>query len=114
LFGHDILVILLHNFFNGGNNLPPQKQTSMKLRKNIAISESGLLFNPVTGESFSVNPIGIEILSMIKESKTQRQIGEALLAKYSTDKITIENDYQDFIDLLSHNHLLEHNEEKDA
>ena len=86
----------------------------MKLRKNIAISESGLLFNPVTGESFSVNPIGIEILSMIRESKTRKEICEVLLAKYTTDGITIENDYQDFIDLLSHNHIIERNEEKDA
>jgi len=86
----------------------------MKLRKNIAISESGLLFNPVTGESFSVNPIGVEILGMIKESKTRKEICEALLAKYTTDRTTIENDYQDFIDLLSHNHLIESNDEKNA
>ena len=86
----------------------------MKLRKNIAVSESGLLFNPVTGESFSVNPIGVEILGMIRESKTRKEICEAILVKYSTDRSTIENDYQDFIDLLSHNHLIERNEEKDA
>ena len=86
----------------------------MKLRKNIAISESGLLFNPVTGESFSVNPIGVEILGMIRESKTRIEICEELLVKYSTDRSTIENDYQDFIDLLSLNHLIERNEEKDA
>ena len=86
----------------------------MKLRKNIAISESGLLFNPVTGESFSVNPIGIDLLTMIRAGNTQEEIINALLAKYSTDKATIENDFQDFINLLSHNHLIERNEEKDA
>ena len=86
----------------------------MKLRKNIAISESGLLFNPVTGESFSVNPIGIDLLSMIRAGNTQEEIINALLAKYSTDKVTIENDFQDFINLLSYNHLIERNEEKDA
>jgi Coenzyme PQQ synthesis protein D (PqqD) len=86
----------------------------MKLRKNIAISEAGLLFNPVTGESFSVNPIGVDLLKMIQTGKTQQDICDSLLEKYSTDRTTIENDYQDFIDLLSHNHLIERHEEKDA
>ena len=86
----------------------------MKLRKNIAISEAGLLFNPDTGESFSVNPIGLEILSMIKESKTRKEICDSLLIKYTTDRTTLENDYQDFIELLSYNHLIERHEEKDA
>lgn len=86
----------------------------MKLRKNIATSESGLLFNPVTGESFSVNPIGIEILNMVKAGKTKAEIIDALLKKYTADRITIENDYQDFLGILSHNQLLERHEEKNA
>jgi hypothetical protein len=86
----------------------------MKLRKNIAISEAGLLFNPVSGESFTVNPIGVDILNMIKAGKTQEMICDALLEKYTTDRTTVENDYHDFIGLLSHNHLLERHEDKDA
>jgi len=86
----------------------------MKLKKNVAISESGLLFNPVTGESFSVNPIGIEILNLIREEKTEEEIREAIVGKYSTDKPTFEKDYQDFIGILSHNNLLESHEEKKA
>jgi hypothetical protein len=86
----------------------------MKLRKNIAISEAGLLFNPVTGESFSINPIGVEILNMIRADKSQDEISAVLLARYTTDRTTVENDYQDFIGLLSHNHLLERHDEKDA
>jgi hypothetical protein len=82
----------------------------MKLKKNVAISESGLLFNPVTGESFSVNPIGIEILNFLREEKTTDQIGDAILAKYSTDKAAFERDYNDFIGVLSLNHLLETDE----
>ena len=38
----------------------------MKLKKNIATSEAGLIFNPGTGDSFSVNSIGSEILAMLK------------------------------------------------
>lgn len=86
----------------------------MKLKKNVAVSEAGLLFNPVTGESFSLNPIGIEILDLLREEKTDDQILAAILAKYSTDKPTFEKDYQDFIGILSHNNLLESHEETKA
>ena len=86
----------------------------MKLQKNIAVSEAGLLFNPVTGESFSVNPIGIEILNLIREEKNPEQIRKVILEKYSTDEITFEKDYHDFIGILEHNNLLERHEETKA
>ncbi len=86
----------------------------MKLRKNVAVSEAGLLFNPVSGESFSVNPIGIEILNLLREEKTDQEIFNTILAKYTADKATFEKDYQDFIGILSHNNLLESHEEAKA
>ena len=86
----------------------------MKLKKNVAVSESGLLFNPVTGESFSVNPIGVEILNLLREENTDEQIYSSILAKYSIDKSTFEKDYEDFIGILTHNNLLEKHEETNA
>jgi hypothetical protein len=46
----------------------------MKLKKNIATSEAGLIFNPGTGDSFSVNETGREILSLLKENKTPEEL----------------------------------------
>ena len=86
----------------------------MKLRKNVAVSEAGLLFNPVSGESFSVNPIGIEILNLIRDEKSPEQIRKIILDKYSTDQVTFEKDYYDFIGILEHNNLLESHEETKA
>ncbi len=83
----------------------------MKLRKNVAVSEAGLLFNPVTGESFTVNPIGVEILNLIREDKSPDQISKAIVDKYSTDQTTFEKDYDDFIGILYHHNLLESHEE---
>ena len=34
----------------------------MRLKKNIAVSDSGFVFNPTTGDSYSLNPVGKEIL----------------------------------------------------
>jgi hypothetical protein len=86
----------------------------MKLKKNVAVSEAGLLFNPVTGESFSVNPIGTEILNLIREEKGEAEILDMILTKYTTDRPTLEKDYQDFIGILSHHKLLEEYEETKA
>ncbi len=86
----------------------------MKLKKNIAVSEAGLLFNPVTGESFSLNPIGIEILNLLRKEKSDEEIRSAILSRYNTDNPTFEKDYQDFIGILKHNHLLESHEETKA
>ena len=86
----------------------------MKLRKNVAVSEAGLLFNPVTGESFSVNPIGVEILNLIREEQSPEQISKVILDKYSTDEVTFGKDYHDFIVILEHHSLLESHEETKA
>jgi hypothetical protein len=86
----------------------------MKIRKNIAISDSGLIFDPVNGESFSVNPIGVEIITYFKEGKSFEEIGKLVTAKYNTDKDTFEKDFHEFIMILDHHNLIEHEEAKKA
>ncbi len=79
----------------------------MKLNKNIAISESGFVFDPTSGESFSLNPIAIEILNMLKEGKGRGDIVESVLKKYDIDRDTFENNYFDFAGMLKQFNLLE-------
>lgn len=79
----------------------------MKIKKNIALSESGFIFNPSTGESFSVNPIGGEMLKLLKEGKKKDEIKEVILSRYNTDDATFERDYYDFINILNHYLLTE-------
>jgi hypothetical protein len=73
-----------------------------KLLKDIAISESGLVFNPVTGESFSVNPSGVEIIQLLRKGKTITEIKKILSADYDVDINTAERDVLDFFNLLKH------------
>ncbi|HNS17810.1 MAG TPA: PqqD family protein [Bacteroidales bacterium] len=72
----------------------------MKLKENIAISESGYLFNPSTGESFIVNPLGMEVLQLVKKGRSFGDISKEILSHYSVDTITFEKDYNDFIHQL--------------
>jgi hypothetical protein len=86
----------------------------MKIKKNIAISDSGFIFNPDTGESFTANPIGLEVLDYLKEGLEYERIKKQILEKYNSDKDTIEKDYHDFINMLNQFNLLEHDGQEDA
>jgi len=81
----------------------------MKMRKNIAVSDSGFIFNPGTGDSFSTNPIGMEIISMIKEEKKQEEIKKVITSKYNVDDATFEKDFLDFLNMMQNYQLTEHN-----
>ena len=79
----------------------------MKLKKNIATSESGFVFNPTTGDSFSLNSIGSEILLMMKENKSSAEIKKSILLKYDVEKNQLEKDWDDFMSQLKDGNLLE-------
>lgn len=78
----------------------------MKINQNLAVSESGFLFNPGTGESFTVNPIGSEIISLLRKGMTQEHVIDAITDLYHVDSNTFEKDLQDFIGILKTYSLL--------
>lgn len=84
----------------------------MKIKKNVAISESGYIFNPSTGESFTINPIGVEIFDLVKEERPYDEISKIIMAKYNTDEDTFEKDYHDFIGILRQYLLIETEDEE--
>lgn len=72
----------------------------MKIKKNIALSDSGFVFDPSSGDSFSTNPIGLEIIQLFKDGKSVEFIKTEILKKYMTDDVTLEKDIYDFIQML--------------
>jgi hypothetical protein len=84
----------------------------MKLNKNIAVSDTGFLFNPANGESFSVNPIGVEIIGMLKEGKSLEAVTGKIIAAYDTDATTVEKDLYDFMSILKSYSLVNGDEKK--
>jgi hypothetical protein len=72
----------------------------MKIKKNLAFSDTGFVFNPTTGDSFSVNPIGLEILRLIKSEKSETDIMDYVQNTYQTDRETAEKDFYDFSKML--------------
>lgn len=78
----------------------------MKLKKSVALSESGFLFNSNTGDSFSLNLIGLKVVRQLNEEKQENEILESLTAEYDIDKDTVERDYREFIQKLMEFNLL--------
>ncbi len=81
----------------------------MNVKKNLALSDTGFVFNPSTGDSYSVNPIGLEILRMLKDKTSEAEIKKYLLLNYQVDSETIEKDYYDFVKGLEQHKLTENN-----
>ncbi len=79
----------------------------MVIKSNIALSENGFVFNPSTGDSFTMNSTGKEVLILIKDGKDINQISDLMTDKYDVDKLTLERYLVDFVNDLSANNLLE-------
>ncbi|MDD5572052.1 MAG: PqqD family protein [Bacteroidales bacterium] len=81
----------------------------MKLKDNVKINDSGFIFNSTTGESFSLNPIGIEIMNLIKNGKPYNEIKKIILEKYQTEESVFEKDFEDFTGILKTFSLIDNN-----
>lgn len=72
----------------------------MNIRKNIAVSETGFIFNPLTGDSFSVNETGLFVLQKLKEEANEETILKAFQEEFELDRNTAEIDLNDFLSML--------------
>lgn len=77
----------------------------MKIKKNIALSDSGFIFNPTTGDSFSLNPIGHEIFLLFQSNTPEDEIVAKITDTYMIDKASVEKDLYDFKNMLKTNKL---------
>ncbi len=82
----------------------------MKINRNLSINDNGCVFNPITGESFNVNPIATFILNLLKQDTPEDEIKKLLLEKYETDVSMVEKDYYDFLLMLKTLNLVEEEE----
>lgn len=79
----------------------------MKIKSNIAVSDNGFIFNPATGDSFSSNTIGSEIVSAVKRGETEQQIKASILEKYEVSAEQLDRDWEDWVMQLKDANLLE-------
>jgi len=76
-------------------------EDSQELFHRLALSESGFVFDPVSGQSFTVNETGIELLRLFQQATDIQEIKKTLLETYSAQPNELERDINDFISSLS-------------
>ena len=77
--------------------------------KDLAISESGFLFDPYSGTTFTLNNTGKFILQLLMEEKGVEEMETALREKFEVGEEDLRNDIYEFVSLLKENHFLQNN-----
>ncbi len=68
--------------------------------ETLALNDSGFAFDPMSGESFTLNETAIEIIKAVKEGKNEREIAEQLSTVYEVETLDSFTDVLDFIKQL--------------
>jgi hypothetical protein len=68
--------------------------------RRLAINDSGFVFDPVSGRSFSTNETGREILRLACTERDPRRIAECLMERFDVDLATCEREIVEFVTTL--------------
>ena len=79
----------------------------INVAENLAISETGFLYLPSSGETFTSNEIGKNIIRLLQKGEDQKNIVKQVTNEYDVDKNTFEKDLDDFISQLHQFKLIE-------
>lgn len=85
----------------------------MKITGEIKISDNGFVFNSRTGDSFNLNPFGLELIKYIEAEKDFDKIKDEVLEKFDIDDLSFEKDFYDFCALLKHHQIISQNDPLD-
>lgn len=78
------------------------------IKKDVAISESGFLFDPTTGSSFSLNPTGVQIVKAFQEGKSNDEVAALMVELYGIETSQALKDLYDFEQVLTQYKLSNH------
>ena len=73
---------------------------------SLAVSDSGFIFDPVTGHSFTSNYVGIDIIGFLKTGLSIDETVDELLEIYDIDENQLEVDVLDFVQNLKNYNLI--------
>ena len=72
----------------------------MKIINEIKISDNGFVFNSNTGDSFSLNSTGLELMHLISQELEFEEIKKAFISRFDVDELSFEKDFYEFCSLL--------------
>lgn len=71
-------------------------ETNRRL-KTLALSDSGFIFDPSTGQTFTTNETGLDMIRLLKEGKSIDDILKYLEEHYDADRELIYKDATQFL-----------------
>ncbi len=74
----------------------------LTITPDLAISETGFLFLSSTGETFTVNELGKQILRSLQDGVSQEAIIQAITEEFDVEPVDAQRDVVDFVGLLKH------------
>jgi PqqD family protein of HPr-rel-A system len=90
--------------------MSPSEETMGKQShlRDLAISESGFVFDPVTGATFTVNPTGLAILQALRAGGDRAALIAAVSAAFETEGLDVTADVDEFLQQLERHDVLSH------
>ena len=68
--------------------------------KRLALNDSGFVFDPMTGQSFTVNPCGLELLKLMQKQSDAELIKFQILQDFEVNAEALERDFLEFTEQL--------------
>ncbi len=75
--------------------------------KNLAISDTGFIFDPFSGKTFTVNEIGMVIIQSLKNGEDVAFIQNKILEEFDTTIDQLDRDISDFLIQLKEQSLIQ-------
>jgi hypothetical protein len=81
--------------------------TGTKKLHHLALSDSGFVFDPHSGATFTVNATGLFTLKALRDGLEPGAIASALAHEYDTRGADLKRDVDEFVQLLQQNGVLD-------
>ncbi len=72
----------------------------MRKIRRLAVSEEGFVFDPDTGNSYTVNETGLWIIRRLQEGSSPEEVLSRMLEEYDVSPEEAERDLYEFLELL--------------
>ena len=68
---------------------------------DIAISDTGFVFDPTTGQTFRLNKTALFIVRTLQSGSKLEQVTEKMVDHFNIDKPTAKEDLKEFLSLMT-------------
>lgn len=73
--------------------------------KDLAVSDSGFIFNPSSGATFTVNLTGLAIVNALREGLVVDEVVARLAERFSLTPASLRDEVRDFVHALAQHGL---------